>query len=172
MFLEIAKIGKPHGLYGETNVYAISDIDERFKVGNSFSVGYTPEAISINLTIKSVRQSKTKSDYYIIFEGIETREQVDLYRGMYLFSEPLEDAYLKEKEYWVHELYGAEVFEDGKTSIGKVQEVISNPASDLLKLSDTVFIPVTFITKFDKKDKKIYVDLPIGLLEVNEDDPK
>lgn len=163
MLLEIAKIGKPHGLKGFVNVFAFSDRPERFEKGSVFQTEKNGELI-----IKDVMSLTTKSDYALLFEGINSREEAELLKGVILLAEPLDNSLLQDGEYWTHDLIDSTVVDfDTDEDLGVVENIISNPASDLLDLGQDKLIPLKFIKEFILEEKKIIVDIPPGLLDLN-----
>jgi 16S rRNA processing protein RimM len=176
VLLEIARIAKPHGLKGHVNIVALSNRGERFQVGQTFTTESRLPNRLVELTILEVKPSATKFDYYVLFEGITTPEQALSLKGVVLLAEPLDDKVLDEKEYWVHDLKECTVYDlvsldsyDDAKELGVVQDVLANPASDLLDLGNNLLIPITFVKELDKVKKRIYVDIPDGLLSINED---
>ena len=115
---------------------------------------------------------KSKNEIYILLDGIGTREQARL---------------LIKKEVWLSEndfkkfaasaspisLLGFMVV-NNEHELGEVIEVIEQPHQLLCVViidDKEVLIPVheEFLKKLDKKNKKIYVSLPDGLLDIYKD---
>ena len=115
---------------------------------------------------------KSKNEIYILLDGIGTREQARL---------------LIKKEVWLSErdfkkfaasaspisLLGFMVV-NNEHELGEVIEVIEQPHQLLCVVlidDKEVLIPVheEFLEKLDKKNKKIYVSLPDGLLDIYKD---
>ncbi len=69
---------------------------------------------------------------------------------------------------------GFKVLKKNKEIIGTVKEIIENPGHDLLKIISLtgreILIPIheDLITKIDNRGKAITVQLPDGLMEINE----
>jgi 16S rRNA processing protein RimM len=115
---------------------------------------------------------KSKNEIYILLDGIRTREQARL---------------LIKREVWLSEsdfkkfaagaspisLLGFMVI-NNESELGDVIEVIEQPHQLLCVViidDKEVLIPVheEFLKKLDKKNKKIYVSLPDGLLDIYKD---
>ena len=115
---------------------------------------------------------KSKNEIYILLDGIRTREQARL---------------LIKREVWLSErdfkkfaasaspisLLGFMVV-NNEHELGEVIEVIEQPHQLLCVVlidDKEVLIPVheEFLEKLDKKNKKIYVSLPDGLLDIYKD---
>ena len=156
--LEVARIGKAHGLKGELSVRLISNVSERVESG---SVLYLQD--ERKMVVKSSKQHK--QHHLVLFEGVESRTAADALVGELLFGLPINDPEIM----WAHELIGSSVLDGDGTTIGEVVAVETNPASDLLVLKGGAMIPLTFVV--EQKDRMIQVDIPHGLLQegTNED---
>ena len=156
--LEVARIGKAHGLKGELSVRLISNVSERVESG---SVLYLQD--ERKMVVKSSKQHK--QHHLVLFEGVESRTTADALVGELLFGLPINDPEIM----WAHELIGSSVLDGDGTTIGEVVAIETNPASDLLVLKGGAMIPLTFVV--EQKDRMIQVDIPHGLLQegTNED---
>jgi 16S rRNA processing protein RimM len=96
----------------------------------------------------------------VAFRGIDSREAADSLRGAILAAAPIVDP----DALWIHELIGAEVVNPSGTTIGVVEAVESNPASDLLVLRGGGLVPLHFVTHHGPG--RLTVDLPPGLLDL------
>ena len=86
-----------------------------------------------------------KGSHLVAFVGFGDRTSAEALRGVVLRAEPLHDP----DEMWVHELIGAAVVDQEGVDRGHVVDVVANPASDLLELTDGNLVPVRFVTAFD-----------------------
>jgi 16S rRNA processing protein RimM len=118
-----------------------------------------------------IEQTSIKSDteVYIKLEGINNKEVARKLTP--------KAVWLDEKDFKQHVakatpigMLGYELFDD-KTSIGEIIEVIEQPHQILVAIihkGKEALIPIheNNIIKLDDKNRKIYVDIPDGLLEV------
>lgn len=110
-----------------------------------------------------ISTSRPFQDRHLVqFEGVGSREQADLLRGVVLRAEPVTDN--EGDELWVHELVGRVVRDAAGEVLGKVAAVQANPASDLLVLDNGGLVPCRFI--ISKEAEAISVDIPEGLLDI------
>lgn len=154
--VQVGYISRAHGIKGEVLVNLTSNVLDRMSPGSTL---YT---ISKTLTILS--SSPHQGKWIVHFEGIDTRTQAENLRGTVLKAVPLDSP----DELWVDDLVGLDVIDQGANNLGKVTEVESNPASDLLVLESGHLIPLTFVELGDKHYRisgKVYVNIPEGLLE-------
>ena len=69
---------------------------------------------------------------------------------------------------WVHELVGATLVSTPTgTTLGTVQAVEANPASDLLVLESGGLVPLRFVTDERAAAGTLVVDIPDGLLDLS-----
>ena len=153
---------RPHGLRGQVVVELFTNRAERVAPGARL-LGPTGELEVAGAS--SQREAKPGGGrgprrWLMSFHGIDTLDQAESLRGAVLAAAPLVDP----EALWVHELIGSEVEDLAGSSIGVVEAVESNPASDLLVLAGGALIPLRFITR--SRPGRLTVDLPPGLLEL------
>lgn len=157
-YLEVGRIGKPHGLRGEVVVTWITNlVDDRTRPGSRFRATGGPIIGEDWLTIATARPHQDR--WLVRFEGIDDRTAADRLRGIVLEAEPLET----EGEVFVHELVDKILVDQHGTEHGPVVALVANPASDLLELADGRLIPLAFYRSHD--DERVRVDVPAGLLD-------
>ncbi|WP_104136057.1 ribosome maturation factor RimM [Arthrobacter sp. ZGTC131] len=171
MQLQVARIGKPHGIRGEVTVQVLTDAPgDRFVPGTEFVV---EPASAGPLTVHSARWNK--DILLIAFEEIETRNEAETLRGAKLFveSEELED---NDDEGWYeHELVGLEA-RVGSQVVGKVSGLNTMPVQDLLvvKTPDGKEILIPFVEQIvpevNVAEGYVLVTPPPGLFEINLED--
>ncbi len=66
---------------------------------------------------------------------------------------------------WVHQLIGSPVEDTEGNTLGTVESVEANPASDLLVLSGGALIPLRFVVAA-QPGAPVVVDIPDGLLDL------
>jgi 16S rRNA processing protein RimM len=153
--LEVGRIAKPHGVRGDVLVVLTSDRTDRLDPGSVLQSSRGP------LTV--VRSSRHQERWIVQFEGITDRSQVEDWRGLVLQAEA-GDVELDDGAFWVHELIGADVVLADGSAVGRVVEVESNPASDLLVLDSGALVPVVFVVA--QEPGRVTVDPPEGLFDL------
>ncbi len=104
-WLIVGRVGKPHGVHGGVLVEIITDFPERLEVG--IEVGLGPEAgPERNVGVHSVRYHRGR--WLIEWVGIRTREEVESWRGLYLFLPEQSLDQLPEGYFYDHHLEGLE----------------------------------------------------------------
>jgi 16S rRNA processing protein RimM len=125
--VRIGKVGKPHGLAGAFVVEEASEDPERFVKGATVLVGGEPARIV---------ESKRAGGRPVIRLDRETERGAAIELDRNELPEPEED------EYYAFQLVGLEVEEVGGESLGRVTEVSSGPANDVLELDTGLALPL------------------------------
>lgn len=155
--LEVGRVVRPHGLKGQVVVELWTNREERMRPGTALSTAGSTLTVASSSRMAG---SGGRDRWLVVFEGVMTREAADAIRDVVLMAEPLD----VEGAFWVHEMVGAEIRDTAGASVGRVESVEANPASDLLILEDGRIIPLTFITR--DADGALTVDGPPGLLDL------
>jgi len=172
MQLQVARIGKPHGIRGEVTVQVLTDAPgDRFVPGTQFVV---EPAAAGPLTVESARWNK--DILLLAFEEVETRNDAEALRGARLFIETDDAGADDDDEGWYeHELVGLDVRVGGKV-VGKVAALHTMPVQDLLVVTtdegNEVLVPFVeqIVPEVNVGEKYVVVTPPPGLFEVNTDE--
>jgi len=170
MQLQVARIGKPHGIRGEVTVQVLTDAPgDRFVPGTEFVV---EPASAGPLTVISARWNK---DILLLgFEEIETRNEAETLRGAKLFIETEELDEDDDEGWYEHELVGLEA-RVGSRVVGKVAALNTMPVQDLLVVTtpngEEVLIPFVeqIVPEVNIEEGFILLTPPDGLFELNSD---
>jgi 16S rRNA processing protein RimM len=106
-------------------------------------------------------------------EGISDRSAAEELRGTGVWIEPAALAELPEGEYWAFQLIGCEVEDEAGRRLGRVREIRSTGAQDLLVVEGEGgaehLIPAvqSWWREVDLARRRIVVELPPGLLELS-----
>ena len=168
MQVQVARIGKPHGIRGEVTVLVLTDApDSRFAVGTQFDV--EPATLG-TLTVKSSRWNK---DILLLgFEGTSTRNEAELLRGATMFFESEDDE--DDDAWYEHELLNLEV-RVGSEKVGKVTGLRTQAVQDLLIVEDNegdeVLVPFVdeIVPEVNIEEGYVLLTPPAGLFTVNKD---
>jgi 16S rRNA processing protein RimM len=123
----VGRVGKPHGLEGAFVVEEASDDPERYAVGATLEVNGEPATIL---------ESKRAGGRPVI------RLDRDVPRGADLQVQRAELPAPDEGEYYVFQLVGLQVEEEGGRALGRVVEVAPGPANDVLELDGGLALPL------------------------------
>ncbi|MDQ0923039.1 16S rRNA processing protein RimM [Pseudarthrobacter sp. W1I19] len=170
MQLQVARIGKPHGIRGEVTVQVLTDAPEdRFVPGTEFVV---EPASAGPLTVSSARWNK---DILLLgFEEITTRNEAETLRGAKLFIDTEELDEDDDDGWYEHELVGLEA-RVGSQVVGKVAALNTMPVQDLLVVTtpggEEILIPFVeqIVPEVNIEEGFILLTPPDGLFELNVD---
>ena len=167
MQVQVARIGKPHGIRGEVTVQVLTDAPEdRFVPGASFIV----EPASLGpLTLRAARWNK--EILLLAFDEVLDRNRAEELRGARLFVETGELEDDDEDGWYEHELVGLEVRVEGR-AVGTVAALQTMPIQDLLVVDTPegeVLVPFVeqIVPEVDLEGGFVTVTPPAGLFELN-----
>jgi len=165
-WVQVGRIGRPHGLKGEVTVVASTDNPDRFTTGSSF---LTDEEEPRRLTVAEMRRHH---GYLLIrFEGCEDRDNAEGLRGLNLMISPEERRPLEEGEYWPQDLEGLVALNRSGHRIGVVTGVVLGDAQDRLVITTStggeVEIPFVegLVSEVHPSGGFVVVMPPEGLIE-------
>lgn len=107
MQVEVGQIVNTHGIKGEVKVKSNSDFtDTRFQPGEVLIVNHHHNEIEMTITSYRIH----KGFHMLKFEGINNINDVEQYKGDYLFQErDYEDIELNENEFYYSDIIGCTV---------------------------------------------------------------
>jgi 16S rRNA processing protein RimM len=122
---------RPHGVHGEVAIQERSDNPDRWAEGSTVL-----DEDGTAFTIASVRGSGAR--LLVRFVGVEDRGGAESLRGRTFVVPASWLPPLPAGEYWPHQLEGAEVVTESGRSLGRLTDVVANPANDLWVAVDAV----------------------------------
>ena len=171
MQLQVARIGKPHGIRGEVTVQVLTDAPaDRFVPGTEFVV---EPAAAGPLTVVGARWNK--DILLLAFDAIETRNEAETLRGAKLFIETEELDGDDDEGWYEHELVGLEA-RVGSQVVGKVTALATLPVQDLLTVTTPegkeILIPFVeqIVPEVNVEEGFVLLTPPDGLFELNADE--
>jgi len=166
--LEVGKIVNTHGLKGEVKIVTWTDYPEVFE--DLEYVFAKKKTEKIKLTLKGVKYQK--NNIIAKFAEINSIEEAQGFKNCVLEAERDMLGELPEGIYYIVDLIGCTVYDDGEVELGKVTDVFNTGATDIYAVSrpekKDLLIPVTddTILNVDIKNKRIDVKLTEGLDEL------
>ena len=166
MQVQVARIGKPHGIRGEVTAQVFTDApNERFVPGVELVVD--PAKLG-PLVVRSARWNK---DILLLgFEGFTTRNEAETLRGAVLFTDSEDED--EDDAWYEHELLGFSV-RVGAETVGKVTGLRTLPVQDLLIIEDNdgeeVLVPFVdeIVPEVNVEEHYVLLTPPPGLLTIN-----
>ena len=170
-FVRVGQIVNTFGIRGELKIYLYTDSPEkRFFKGNDLILGTEEKPTFQKVTISSAKPYKNL--YLIKLEGYDNINQVEKYKGMFLWLPREEQGELEEGEFYYHQIVGSQVFTTDGTELGTVKEILSPGANDVWVIKPKngkkeILIPYIedVVKKVDVESGVITIELLEGLLD-------
>jgi 16S rRNA processing protein RimM len=125
--VSVGRVGKPHGLAGAFFVEDASEDPDRFAVGTELLVGGDPARV--------VESKHARGRPVILLDRrVERGAELEVPRDA---LGPVGDA-----EYYVFQLVGLDVEEEGGRPLGRVTDVAPGVANDVLELDSGLLLPM------------------------------
>ena len=166
----VGRIAKPHGLRGDVVINPETDfVEQRFAVGETLWT--KSERGQEALTVAAVRLQNGRP--VVGFDGFSRIEDVERLAGLELRVPEDVLQPLGEHTYYQHQLVGCVVETTSGQRIGDVTRVDGGVGGSLLVLDGPrgeVLVPLTLAicVEIDVEAKRIRIEPPEGLLELNE----
>ncbi|MDQ4030173.1 MAG: ribosome maturation factor RimM, partial [Actinomycetota bacterium] len=126
--VRVGRVGRPHGLAGAFVVEDASEAPERFAVGARLFAGGDPAEV--------VESKRAGGGRLVIRLDRPVERGVALEIDRSDLPPPEEDAY------YVFQLVGLVVEEEGGRTLGRVSDVVNAPANDVLELDSGISLPL------------------------------
>ena len=161
---KIGRLGKTHGVRGDISFLFDDDVFDRTDADYLI---LKVDGILVPFFIEEYR-FKSDTNAIVKFEGLDTQEQARELTGCDVYF-PRELADSGDSPLSWSALAGFEIIDDlsGK-SVGRIASVDDSTLNTLFELEDGRLIPASeeLITRFDKDNRTITIDLPEGILEL------
>lgn len=166
----VAKVTKPQGVKGEIRVYPYSDDPGNFEFYNRL-VFVDPVRGSAR-EIKLSRSRTMGKVAVLTLLGVTSRNDAEELVNCEIWVSEDEFPELTDNEYYWNDFKGMEVYTINGLYLGQVASLMSTGAHDILVVSgkgQEYMIPVReeFLVEVNEAERKIVVDPPEGLLEIN-----
>ncbi|SHO63781.1 ribosome maturation factor RimM [Algoriphagus zhangzhouensis] len=165
---QLGYVAKVHGLRGEVVIVLDVDYPEEYEDLEHLFLDQKGRMVPFFLE-HFVLQPGNK--VLAKFEELDSLEQVEGLVGSEVYLPLTALPELNEDQYYYHELIGFEVEDESKGLLGPVEVIYDMETQDLLGVKHQgkeILIPIQdgIITKVDKAAKKVYCQLPDGLLDI------
>lgn len=160
--IEIGQVAKPQGLKGFIKINPFTDNMQKFE-------NYKRVFIK-NIEYKIEDLKYNKNQVIIKLKGIDSVEEAEKLRNLYLYIDKSDLAELPEDSYYIVDLIGLEVFnEENNELLGKIEDVFPTGSNDVYvvrsEIGKQILLPAIkdVIKDVNIKDKKMIVKLLKGL---------
>lgn len=165
--INVGKIVGTHGYKGTMKVELLTDFPERFKQLKRIKVqaksgvkDYVIESANMQSTLLLIK-----------LQGIESKEEAQLFRGALLSVREDEAFPLPEGSYYHFQLIGLEVMDHSKGLLGKITDILETGANDVYVIDSPeygeILLPAIkqVIKEVDLNEGIMRVELLEGLLD-------
>lgn len=169
-FLAVGRLRKPHGLKGECAVYPLTSEPARVFGPGRRLVRLDLEGTVLGEPVVVERSRQFHREWLVKFEGLDTRDGLEPWRGQFLGADAAELQPPEAGEVYVHELEGFVVRREDGSAIGLVTDVYDLPAGLTIEVQGPTrefLLPFRkeFVRDVRRGERVLVVNLPDGLLE-------
>ncbi len=163
--ISVGRILGAHGIRGEVVLRRYGDDPRIMDRGSELHA----ERGGHDMTLTVERARPHKGGWIVAFEGVATRDEAEVLRGLILRVGEERLAPLAEGTYYQFQLIGLEVRTTDDEPLGRVDDVMETGANDVLVVKGPrgeILIPAVepFVTGVDLEAGSIRVDVPPGLI--------
>ena len=164
----LGKIAKKFSFKGEVLAYLDTDEPELYENLESVFVECGNNLVPFFIVSSSLH----KNDFLRIrFEDMNTEEDADAIMGNAIYLPMSMLPKLEGNKFYFHEVIGFDIEDKRLGIVGKIVSVndsAAQPLFEVVKGDTEILIPMIdqFLVKIDRKNKKVVMDLPEGLIEM------
>ena len=123
-YLAVGRVARAHGVRGEVAVLNLSEVAERYAPGAAVRL-----EDGRSLTVERSRPHGHR--LLVKFEEVPDRTAAEALRGEVLLVPAEESPDPPDGAYWVHQLVGVDVVTEAGRGLGRISDVLHNPANDI-----------------------------------------
>jgi 16S rRNA processing protein RimM len=127
--VQVGRVGKPHGLDGSFFVEGASERQDVFAEGATLHAGGEPA------TVVASRRGSGSRPVIRLDRAVERGTELAVARATL-------PSLMDEDEFYVFQLVGLDVEEEGGRVLGRVREVLEYPGNDVLELDSGASLPL------------------------------
>jgi 16S rRNA processing protein RimM len=164
----LGKIAKKFSFKGEVLVYLDTDEPELYEDMESVFVEFNKNLIPYFIESSSLH----KNDFLRVqFEDVDSEEEADQLIGCAVYLPLSMLPKLEGNQFYFHEVIGFEIEDKRLGVFGIIQSINDTTAQPLFEVLNgevELLIPMIdqFLVEIDRKNKKVVMDLPEGLIEM------
>lgn len=164
----LGKIAKKFSFKGEVLIYLDTDEPEQYEELESVFVEFNKNLVPFFIENSSIH----KGDFLRVkFEDIDSEQDADELIGSHIYLPLSMLPKLEGNKFYFHEVIGFDVVDKRLGNIGKIVSIndsTSQPLFEILFNEKEILIPMIdhFIIEVNRKEKKIILNTPEGLVDL------
>ena len=164
----LGKIAKKFSFKGEVLIYLDTDEPELYENMESVFVEFNKNLVPFFIEHSGLH----KNDFLRVqFEDVDSEEEADALIGCDIYLPLNMLPKLEGNKFYFHEVIGFEVEDKRLGVVGKIASINDSTAQPLFEVLNgevEILIPMIdhFLVEIDRKNKKVVMDLPEGLIEM------
>lgn len=165
----LGKITKKFSFKGEVLIWLDTDEPELYDEMESVFVDINNNLVPFFIESSSIH----RNDFLRVkFEDVNDEEQADGLLGKQVYLPLTMLPELDGDKFYFHEVIGFEIEDKTLGTVGKIESINDTSAQPLFEVkqgSREILIPMIdqFLVKVDRENRKILMDLPEGLVDLN-----
>ena len=158
--LAVGRVARAHGLRGRVLIAPYNPDSSGLARVRRMWVG--------GQELEVERAERVNLGYLVAFRGVSDRDRADALRGQEVQVERAELPALEADEMYAVDLIGYEVSDPAGTVHGVVENLEEAGAQDLLRLRGGGLVPLALVKEVQPEARRIIVDAPEGLFDLEE----
>ena len=164
----LGKIAKKFSFKGEVLIYLDTDEPEIYEEMESIFVEFGKNLVPFFIENSSLH----KNDFLKVkFEDVDTEQQADEIIGSAVYLPLSALPKLEGNKFYYHEVIGFDIEDQRLGVFGKITSINDSSAQPLFEVVNgtvEILVPMIdqFLVKIDRKNKKVVMNLPEGLVEM------
>lgn len=169
-FIPLGKISKPHGIRGEVKIYPYSGSPQQFV--SAYNHVYMGGGDQGQLIEQRIERARVQGKQVLVkFAGCGDRTAAERMAGREVFVHKDDLPEPGGDEFYLHQLVGKDLVDPAGALLGVANRIMTSGGQDLLIVNShgrEFMVPVVgaFIQSID--DDRVVLDLPPGLLDIND----
>ncbi len=165
-YLAVGRVRRPHGIHGEATVEILTDFPARLVAGTE--IGFGHDAPEFSKVVHEVRIHK--GEWLLGFADVTSRDEVEGWRGLWIYLPEQERSELPPNYFYEHELVGCRCVTESGEALGGVTALQDGPGASLLVVAAAageVLVPFKSptVVRVDLHARTVVLDPPRGLFD-------
>ena len=160
-------ISSTHGIKGDLVCYIDADDPARYSNLEEVYIAFAEKLVPY--AVQGIKLNGTRGMLHLT--GIDSLTDAESFRGCELLLPLTQLPDPGEQRFYIHEAFGFEVHDKTHGLVGRLHGIVEMPGAPLGQIKQEgkiILVPMVkeILDKIDRENKRLYVNLPEGLLEL------